>query len=399
MPAARDTKDTSRWGVVAAFAAVLAATQMVWLTFAPVTTSAARHYDVSSTAIGWLALPFTLVYVVLAIPAGVALDRGLQRWLRIGAALLAAAALVRLVGDGYVWLMAGTLAAAVAQPFLVNGVTPVAAGYLAERDRPLGIALMSASLFAGMLFAFGLGTAFSSSARMPQLVAVQAGLTALAAAAALLALRRRPDHRLERAPAGFGAFRIAWSLTLVRRLCVFLFLPYGVFIAITTWTETLLNPAGVSDAQVGVILALQVVAGIAGSALLPVWVARRRIELPFAVVALVVAACSCAALAIAPGFVTGLLALPALGFFALAVLPVVLELTERGAEQSEGTASGLIWLSGNLGGLVVAGIIGFTTGAPGLSFLLMGAFVLAALPLAFRLRGPVTELPPVPDGA
>lgn len=112
-----------------------------------------------------------------------------------------------------------------------------------------------------------------------------------------------------------------------------------------------------------------------------------------------VAAAACAALALAPGFVTGLIALPALGFFALAVLPVVLELTERGAEQSEGTASGLIWLSGNLGGLVVAGVIGFMTGAPALSFLLMGAFVLAALPLAFRLRGPVAELPPVPGGA
>jgi len=393
-----DTSGESRWGVVAAFAAVLAATQMVWLTFAPVTTAAARHYDVSSTAIGWLAQPFVLLYVLLAIPAGVALDRDLRRWMRAATVLLAAGALVRLAGDAYAWLMAGTLAAAVAQPFLVNAVTPVAAGYLAERERPLGIALMSASLFAGMLLAFGLGAAFSSSARTGQLVAVQAALTAVAGVAALVALRRAPVHRLERAPAGFGAFRIAWSLTLVRRLCVFLFLPYGVFIAITTWSETLLEPAGVSDSEVGVILALQVVAGIVGSAVLPVWVARRRIELRFAVVAMVVAAGACAALAIAPSFATGLVALPALGFFALAVLPVVLELTERGAEQSEGTASGLIWLSGNLGGLVVASIIGFTTGAPAVSYLLMAAFVLAALPLVRRLKGPVGELPPVPDG-
>ena len=386
---------TSRWTVVAAFAGVAAATQMVWLTFAPVTTAAARHYDVSTTAIGWLAQPFVLLYVVLAIPAGIALDRNMRGWLAAGAALVALGAAVRVAGDSYALLMAGTLIAAVAQPLVVNSVTPIAAGYLDERDRPLGIALMSASLFAGMLAAFVLGAVLSKSGQMPALVAIQAGIAVVAAAALVLALRRPAVHRVARAPAGAGAFRIAWNTTLVRRLCVFLFLPYGVFIAISTWTETLLNPAGVSDGQVGLILALQVVAGIAGSALLPVWVARRRIEVPFAAFAMVVAASSCVALAVVPGFVTGLIALPALGFVALAVLPIVLELTERGSEQAEGTASGLIWLAGNLGGLVVASIIGFTVDEQALSFLLLAGFVLAALPLLRRLRGPVAELPPI----
>ena len=388
---------TSRWTVVAAFAGVAAATQMVWLTFAPVTTAASRHYDVSTTAIGWLAQPFVLLYVVLAIPAGIALDRNLRGWLAVGTGLVALGAAVRVAGDSYALLMAGTLIAAVAQPLVVNSVTPIAAGYLDERDRPLGIALMSASLFAGMLAAFVLGAVLSKSDQMPMLVAIQAGVAVVAAAALVLALRTKPVHRVVRAPAGLGAFRIAWNTTLVRRLCVFLFLPYGVFIAISTWTETLLNPAGVSDGQVGLLLALQVVAGIAGSALLPVWVARRRIEVPFAAFAMIVSAGACVALAVAPGFVTGLIAVPALGFVALAVLPIVLELTERGSEQAEGTASGLIWLAGNLGGLIVASVIGFTVDEQALSFLLLAGFVLAALPLLRRLRGPVAELPPISD--
>ena len=388
---------TSRWTVVAAFAGVAAATQMVWLTFAPVTTAASHHYDVSTTAIGWLAQPFVLLYVVLAIPAGIALDRNLRGWLAVGTGLVALGAAVRVAGDSYALLMAGTLIAAVAQPLVVNSVTPIAAGYLDERDRPLGIALMSASLFAGMLAAFLLGALLSRRDQMPELVAIQAGVAVVAAAALVLALRTKPVHRVVRAPAGLGAFRIAWNTTLVRRLCVFLFLPYGVFIAISTWTETLLNPAGVSDGQVGLLLALQVVAGIAGSALLPVWVARRRIEVPFAAFAMIVSAGACVALAVAPGFVTGLIALPALGFVALAVLPIVLELTERGSEQAEGTASGLIWLAGNLGGLIVASIIGFTVDEQALSFLLLAGFVLAALPLLRRLRGPVAELPPISD--
>src|SRR5471030_1887871 len=62
------------WGVVASYAAVAGASQLLWLTYAPVTTAAAHHYGVSVSAIGWLANVFPLLYVVLAVPAGLALD-------------------------------------------------------------------------------------------------------------------------------------------------------------------------------------------------------------------------------------------------------------------------------------------------------------------------------------
>ena len=62
-----------------------AATQLLWLTFAPLTTASAHHYHVSETAIGWLAELFPLLYVVLALPAGRLLDRSFHRWLAVGA--------------------------------------------------------------------------------------------------------------------------------------------------------------------------------------------------------------------------------------------------------------------------------------------------------------------------
>ena len=52
----------SRWSVVAAFTVVGAATQIVWLTYAPVTTVAAEHFGVSENAVGWLANLFPLFY-------------------------------------------------------------------------------------------------------------------------------------------------------------------------------------------------------------------------------------------------------------------------------------------------------------------------------------------------
>lgn len=40
------------WAVVVAYAAVVACTQMLWLTFAPIDTDAARGFGVTKNAVG-----------------------------------------------------------------------------------------------------------------------------------------------------------------------------------------------------------------------------------------------------------------------------------------------------------------------------------------------------------
>ena len=60
----------ARWALLAAFAALVAATQVLWLSFAPVTTRAADALGVSEGAIGDLAVVNPVMYVLLAIPAG-----------------------------------------------------------------------------------------------------------------------------------------------------------------------------------------------------------------------------------------------------------------------------------------------------------------------------------------
>ena len=89
--AARD-----RWSVIATYALVGAANQMLWLTFTPITTPAAHHYGVSVNDIGWLAEIFPLLYVVLAVPAASLLDRWFRPALAAGAVLTAIGGVVRL---------------------------------------------------------------------------------------------------------------------------------------------------------------------------------------------------------------------------------------------------------------------------------------------------------------
>lgn len=386
----------SGWAVVATYAAVAGASQLLWLTYAPVTTAAARHYGVSVSAIGWLANVFPLLYVVLAVPAGVALDRRPRGALGFGVLLTAGGGVLRLGGDGYAWALAGQLLVAVAQPFVLNAITGVV-GVLPQRSRPTGLAVGSGGLFLGMVVALGSGAAVGGD-HLPALLRVQAVLGVVAAAAFLLAARTAP--RAAPAPTGEATdLREVWADVVLRRVAVLAFLGFGVFIALTTWLQALLEPRGVSESAAGTLITVAVAVGALGSMAVSVALEGRTagpIEVPVLRTALVGAVIGTLLLTVAPG-----LALSAVGtvltvLAMLTALPWLLALCERRAERSVASATAVVWLAGNLGGLTVAVLVGALVDQPAAAFLLLGVVALAALPLV-RARLLYPALPPVDD--
>ena len=374
----------SRWSLIVAFALMGAATQVLWVTFAAVTDDAHTHYGVSKNAIGWLANVFPLFYVLLAIPAGIVLDRWFRGGLAVGAVLTAVGALLRLTGDSYGWVLFGQVVISLGQPLVLNAITGVTTRYLAEKDRPTGIAIGSASTFAGLVIGFGLGAALSHPNRMHLLVVIGAVLAVASAIVLLLALRAPASFEVALAPAGIGAFRVAWADPFIRRLCAVVFVPFGIFVTLSTFAQTLLKPAGVSDSTAGVILICNVVAGVIGCATVPVWATRRRREMTVLFASLFVTTTACAVLAAAAGVVTGFIAIAAIGFVLLPALPIVLEMTERRSGEVGGTATGLMWMAGNLGGLVVATVVGVIVDHPVPAFALLAVLTVLALPLVRR---------------
>jgi predicted MFS family arabinose efflux permease len=386
----------SRWSVITAFSLVAAATQMVWLTFTPVTTVAAERYGVSETAIGWLANVFVLVFVVLAIPSGFLVSRHLRGGLLLGAVITAAGACLRLAGDSFDWMLIGGFVAALGQPLVLTGIIGIARGYLRPEHRPAGIAVATASTWAGYVAAFTLSAFFSTAGSLPTLVAVDAVFAVIAAVALIFALRGPIPFAGQQARditrSSLAAVRSAWGNPLIRKLCVFAFIPFGTFIALTTWTQALLHPAGVSVGQIGIILTSCVLAGVVGTVVIPVLAARRRKEIWTAVVGIVVIAAGCVVLALGPGFGTALVSLSLAGLLLLPILAIILELVERSSGDADGVTAGLVWTMGTLGGLVITGVVGFTLNSPTVSFLILAAVALLGLPLLARLRRPVANM-------
>ncbi|HEX5145741.1 MAG TPA: hypothetical protein VFV85_01865 [Conexibacter sp.] len=178
----------------------------------------------------------------------------------------------------------------------------------------------------------------------------------------------------------------------MRTLCALAFVGFGIFIALTTWLQGLLEPFGVSDDTAGAMLVAAVVAGVAMTAWLPAAAARRHAERTVLGAALLVSAGCCGALAVARAPAAQFALVAAIGAVALPALPVLLELAERRAGSAGASAAALLWLSGNLGGIALALPVGALVHHAAPAFGLLALAAVAALPLARRLSVPAGPL-------
>ncbi|HEX3617779.1 MAG TPA: MFS transporter [Solirubrobacteraceae bacterium] len=399
LPVTRD-----RWTVIGTYALVGAANQMLWLTFTPITTPSAHHYGVSSDDIGWLAEIFPLLYVLLAVPAASLLDRWFRPTLAVGALLTAAGGVLRLGGDTFAWALAGQILIAVAQPLILNAVTGLASSYLSAAARPLGIAIGSAGIFLGMLLSLALGSAIGG-AHLHTLLVIDAVFGVVTTVAMLIAFAVSPAMHVSGDVTGMFGLGTVWREPGIRRLAMVSFIGFGLFVALTTWLQTLLKPAGISASTAGWVLVGAVVAGVIGSVLLPPAVIRARQDhLLFRAAGL--ATCGACVLFAVWKWVPAVAAGAALiGFFMLAALPVILEIAERRAGSAGTSATALIWLCGNAGGIVIALLVQAVVHQPAVAFLLMAAIALLVLRFVWQgsLSGMAAALadgsPELPGGA
>jgi predicted MFS family arabinose efflux permease len=382
------------WLVIAAYAVLAAATQMLWLTYAPITTGAARHYGVSEGAIGWLAELFPLLYVALALPAGIALDRWFGPALLAGAALTAVGGVVRLGGDDFGWVLGGQVLIAVGQPLVLNAVTKLAGEHFDAAARPTAVALGSAGIFVGMILGFVLGPALGGADHIRRVLVIEAVLGVVAAVAMLAAIGRSMTPRADGDEAvGIAALRRVWADPFVRSVCGVAFVGFGVFIALTTWLQSLLHPAGVSDNAAGAILVGAVVAGVVTTSFVPAAVAARSAELTMLRVAIATIVAGCIVVGLVHVTAVDAVAVVAIGAVVLPALPVLLELAEGHAGTSGASAAALLWMAGNLGGLVLAVPTGALVHHRLTAFVLMAGFTAAGLTVTGPLARSSTPSP------
>jgi MFS family permease len=348
-----------RWVLLAAYAGTQAGMQLLWITFAPVTGTAAEFYGVQPLDIGLLSMIFMIVYLFVSVPASWLLDtRGLRIGLGLGTLLYGGFGLLRgLCGSDYTVVLVATIGIAVAQPFVLNSVTKVASHWFPLEERATAAGIAVNAQYVGIVFAMWATPWLVRDYGLPRTLAFYGVGAVVSAALLLLFLRERPPtppsplEESERIPVRAGLSHIARRPEM-RRLILIFFIGLGLFNAVTTWIEQILSPRGFGEAEAGAAGAIMMIGGICGASILPPLSDRTGRRRPWMLLAVVGTVPGLLGLTFAGSYPLLIASSFAVGFFFMSAGPIFYQYSaEVSFPAPEATSQGLLVLAGQISGI------------------------------------------------
>ncbi len=357
-----------RWVVLGLFMLVAGLSQALWLNFAPLLTTVETKYGVSEGVASLLLLVFPLVYVLLSVPAGMLTDRkGYKFAIGLGAVLMASFSLLR-ISDGNFWvLLIAQTGIAIGQPFAVNGISKLVGDWFTPEHSAIATGLGTMGMFLGM------ATGMAATPPMVESLGYRGAMIAFAAIsvaiclAFLLLARNNPDTDPETQHTS-AAVPAPSMLSLLKNgklllLFVVAFLGLGFFNGLTTWLEPILAPNGFDAVKAGIVGGVLIVGGIFGAVVVPALSDKFQMRKPFLIGSVALS------LAVMPAVCTShservvMISSFALGFFFLPAFALLLDMCATVAgEAAAGSATGLLMLFGNGGGVVIIIAMGLVKG-------------------------------------
>lgn len=348
-----------RWVMLSVYMLIVIVNQLLWITFAPITTDATRFYHVSDIQIGMLSMCFMIVFIVVSIPASWIIDTyGIRIGVGIGAVLTGVFGMMRgLAGPNYDLVLIAQIGIAVGQPFLLNAITKMAARWFPLGERATAAGLGTLAMYIGVLVGMLLTPYLAKVYDISGILYIYGQMATLAALIFLFFARERPRtapchaYQEERSLV-FDGLRNTLQNKNFYLLLVIFFVGLGVFNCVTTWIEDILRPRGFSAAEAGITGGLMIMGGILGALVMPMLSDHYRKRKLFIIIALVGCIIGLTGVTFAESYPVLLGSGVILGFFLLSAGPIGFQ---YGAEitypTSEGTSNGLLILAGQISGI------------------------------------------------
>ncbi len=349
-----------RWVVLAAFMFILAANQLLWISFAPITSTAAAYYGVDDLGIGLLSLSFMAVFIVFSIPASWAIDTyGIRVAVGIGAALTGIFGLLRGFASDYTFVLITQIGIAIGQPFLLNATTTVAARWFPAEDRATAAGLGSLASYLGILTALVLTPYLTLRSRIDGMLLIYGVVAMVAAVVFFVLVRERPPTppcppEQEKRSLVFDGMKESLRIRDFILLMLVFFVGLGIFNSVTTWIEDIVRPRGFSIIQAGNMGGLMIFGGILGALVIPILSDRVRKRVPYLILAVAGATLGLVGITFAPSYWLMMISSFIFGFFLLSAGPIGFQ---YGAELThptpEGTSNGMLLLMGQVSGIAL----------------------------------------------
>lgn len=348
-----------RWIVLLVFMFIAAVTQILWITFAPISSLVASLYAVTELDIALLSLIFMVVYIPVSIPSAYLIDsKGFRYAAGVGAIITAVFAVCRVFAPNYLLLLIFSAGIAIGQPFVFNSPTKIARRWFPAKERGIATGLGTMAIFLGIMLGLlvtpfavvGIGYFFTMLS--------YAVVAVIAAFLFLIIAKERPPS-----PPEFDEPEEEKMVTGLRRIIgikqfiileVLFFVGMGIFNGVATWIEQILTGRVVDITQAGIVGAIMIFGGIIGAVIIPTLSDKYQRRKPFIMLSLLLAAPFTFILAYHPDYTVLLASSFLLGFFLMPALPLGLQ---TGAEMTqpipEGTSAGILMIFGQAGGIVL----------------------------------------------
>lgn len=362
-----------RWYILFVVSILNTSNAMIWITFSPIADVTTHFYDISSSEVNWL----SLVYLIASVPfgflatwlldtIGLRVSIVLCSWLNCIGSLLRVVSCLEVIPKTYqyILLITGQSLAACAQPFVVFCPTKLAALWFSGNQRATANMLSAMSNPLGIMIANLVSPAIVTSGdKIPfllQLYSIPAVLSMLMATFGVCSSVPPTPPTVsaeEKSEPFFIGLKQIFQNKSYLILCLSFGTGLGLFTTLSTLIQQILCPHGYDNTFSGLCGALLIGGGVTGAALTGLILDRTKC---FEEVIKI-----CSALSSLAGVAFSLLtryenqriliafSITLMGMFGFSLYPACMETAvECTYPVAEATSSGLLFISGQLQGII-----------------------------------------------
>jgi MFS family permease len=389
---------TYRWVILSVYMFAVAINQLLWITFAPITSMASAFYEVTDFQIGLLSMSFMIVFIVISIPASWVIDTyGIRIGVGIGAILTGFFGMMRgFASHSYSLVLVSQIGIAVGQPFMLNAITKLAARWFPIHERATASGLGTLSMYLGIVAGMMITPFLVIHSGLSWMLALYGIVSIISAVLFFILIKERPKtppctpEQEERSLVMEGLKNTLHKRNFIWLMIIF-FIGLGVFNCVTTWIENIIKPRGFSVIQAGIVGGIMIGGGIMGALILPILSDRYRKRTPFIILALAGTILGLFGITFAGDYWLLIISSFAMGFFLLSAGPIGFQYgAEIAFPASEGMSNGLLLLMGQISGIIF--IVGMdvlksaVTGSMTLPLIILLALLCLSLLFSLRLK-------------
>jgi MFS family permease len=385
-----------RWVVLSVFMLVNIAIQLLWISYAPVSSLATAYFGVSDSQIALLAMIFMIAFIPLSLPVAWVIDTwGFKKAVSLGAVMMGIFALARgLVGQNFTLVLLATIGLGISQPFFMNSWTKLPALWFGPKERATAVGLVTLASLVGTGLGLVLTPILIESMDLGRIQTLYGIFAAVSAVFFLVLAREKPATPPGGAEEGARSLMIdglkhALSIPNFWLYLFVMFVGMGIFNGVTTWVEGIIRPRGFGPTDAGLVGALMLAGGVLGAVIIPALSDKAQKRVPYLLLGFALCIPGLLGLIYAQSKMLLFISSFWLGVFLVGTNPVGMQYAAEATRPTpEGTSAGIIQLFGQASVVFVSimGALRDKSGAftPGL--LLAVGLLVVSLFVISRLR-------------